>query len=156
MNKWVALFLLLAFPATAAEPAGCYEIVDAPAYESSLMVNRCTGDSWILVRTAADEDGVFTYTWRALDRTQFAPALSTDASRQAAETRKRVAADNAAMAAAEADRPAALLRAKAKADERERWRAEQGRLRTALRREPTDAEVSYCVAKSEQCPSPPP
>jgi len=74
----LAVFGLITAPAFAQEGAPttqCWEVLAPPqaiAPASALKINKCTGETWLLVRTrlsdakAPDVDGTYTFRWRRL------------------------------------------------------------------------------------------
>lgn len=142
MKIWIAVSVLFAWPAAAADAidSPCYDIVTKADFPSSLLIDKCTGATWGLVPSAPDDAGRIEYYWRQIPRTDALLVVSTQDSRQQAES--------AAAASALRQRDEALVQ------ERNRFSREQARLRAVLGREPTPLEVDYCVAGSASCPSP--
>lgn len=61
----------------------CFEIVKADP--SEILIDRCTGDTWMLGQTPPDDSGVFVYVWMPLKKSDRLPIASTAATRQAAQ-----------------------------------------------------------------------
>lgn len=100
MTKWAILAGLLALPASAAEtpapakPPGtpaCFDLSQTHDFVASgeILLNHCTGDTWLLVKTSADMEGGFVYRWRPILVDQGEAVLSDPASRAAAMALKK-------------------------------------------------------------------
>jgi hypothetical protein len=56
---------------------GCFEVVAAQGnLAGTILLNRCSGETWLLVKTNATENGSPVYRWRpvAVEETESAPA----------------------------------------------------------------------------------
>ena len=75
----VAVTLIGLVPGRAGAQAqdGCFEVVAAQGnLAGSILLNRCSGETWLLVKTNATENGSSAYRWRpiAVEETGSAPA----------------------------------------------------------------------------------
>lgn len=92
MTRWpiYAAFLIAAYIAVNiadALKAKCYEINPPETETRQILLNKCTGDTWLLVKTnLADDKGKdtdsFTFRWYALARDYVEPALSYDSGKK--------------------------------------------------------------------------
>lgn len=141
MWKWTVL-IFMAHSATAAEPKpACFEIVNSTEFPRTLLLDKCSGLAWGLVQSQPDARGMFNYSWNPIPIEKAPISLLSESALQAA--------DDAAVAGKLAEQNRRF------AAEREANSQERIRLRGVLGREPTPLEVSHCVAKEPECPSPP-
>src|SRR5688572_1034228 len=95
MKKWAVLLALVPSPVMAAEErVGCYDIIfgaDLP-----LLLDRCAGSVWALIKDEPDERGVYGYSWQPIPVGKSPLAVSDAATRQEAQ--------KAALAKAERER----------------------------------------------------
>src|SRR5512132_175385 len=71
----VAASPVLAQSARPGPPRGaCFEVIRAhtKSYRGAILLNRCTGDSWLLARTYADDRVAYRWQPIAMDKTEVA------------------------------------------------------------------------------------
>lgn len=83
MRMAIAVLFVSIAPAMAAEETQCFEVVSAGPNivpNSFIKINKCTGQSWVLVKTTLPKaknevDTPFTYRWMMLNSEDREPSM---------------------------------------------------------------------------------